>query len=145
MATAQTDLAELVPLAPAVPPEDAYGAPALALEEDRREAGRLAELAALTERYVTGPRVLLPFGNMNVTFDPGEVSVLAGHGTIYASLRLTDSWGVLTVNDGALILSDWSGVVVPAPESGADYTLELADGWSLVPGDETGLLVARRR
>jgi hypothetical protein len=56
-------------------------------------------------------------------------------------MTLTDTWGMLTVTDGALLKGDWSEVRVVAPKDvttrlikGDGWTLELKTGWSLQPG-----------
>lgn len=134
-----TDLRDLFELAPSANPDpDRYDGDALAASEDAREAARLARLDLQLKRYVTGPVLFLKFDNMNVSFDPGQVEILPGHGSIYQSMTLTDTWGKLTVTGGALIKSDWSGVVVPAPRlveglAVTDgYKLDLSPEWELV-------------
>lgn len=137
-ATATEDLAELLPFRAAVSLNlERYDATALAAAEDSLEAERLRRLQAQMDRYVTGSILVLEFDNMQVSFDPGGVDILPGHGQIYRSMVLRDSWGTLTVTAGALIRSDWSAVVVPAPDSaliGDGYQLELAEGWEIVGG-----------
>lgn len=135
-ATASDDLADLLPFRPAPSPNiERYDATSLAAAEDSLEAERLRRLEAQMDRYVTGSILVLEFDNMQVSFDPGGVDVLPGHGRIYRSMVLRDSWGTLTVTAGALIRSDWSAVVVPAPDSalvGDGYRLDLAEGWEIV-------------
>ncbi len=133
-AAPETDLRDLFDMSSADPDPDSYGGQVLAATEDSLESARLARMDTLTERYVTGRVLFLKFDNMNVSFDPGQVEILAGQGSIYQSMTLTDTWGKLTVTGGALIKSDWSGVVVPAPRSedgrvvtdGYELTLDLA-------------------
>ncbi len=149
IATPERDLRDLFDLPPrAAPDPTRYGGEALAASEDSREATRLARLDAVMERYVTGTVLFLKFDNMNVSFDPGQVEILPGHGSIYQSMTLTDAWGKLTVTGGALIKSDWSGVAVPAPYPvGGEmvtegYQLELDPAWEIVC--EPGVCLVRR-
>lgn len=128
-----------------------YGGAVLMAEEDRLERERAERLAVYRMRFVEGPTLELPFVHMSVQFDPRTVDALDDLGKVYPSLRLSDEWGVLSVEGGALISSDWSKVVVPAPSgssgrsySGDGYTLELAAGWVLVDGGRVGSLTVSR-
>ena len=122
-----------------------YGGQALMAAEDRLEMRRKERLEDQRRRYVHGPTLTLGFIRMNVQFDPGGVDALDDIGSVYASMRLTDVWGTLTVTQGALIPSDWGSVIVPAPidtaggrVEGDGYALDLAEGWNLVPGEREG-------
>ncbi|HLJ98034.1 MAG TPA: hypothetical protein VKU02_33045 [Gemmataceae bacterium] len=66
-------------------------------------------------------------------------------GTVYATLRISDIWGILTLSNGALMAADFSHVVVLAPTDtkvrrlkGDGWKLELKGGWSLQPGKRNG-------
>lgn len=116
-----------------------------------REAARArAEAdARWTARLVEGPVLRLPFVAMNIGFNPSGVSPLPPHGTVYPTLTVTDAWGVLTVTGGALIDSNWQAATVPAPSdpartSGDGWSLDLADGWRIVPDDRSGDYVLKR-
>ena len=83
------------------------------------------------------------FLNMRISFDPSNLIPLDDMGTVYPNLRISDEWGILTVENGALVKSDWSGVVLEAPQTVAErravgdgWTLELADAWMLVASDD---------
>ncbi|HEV8600937.1 MAG TPA: hypothetical protein VGQ69_16370 [Gemmatimonadales bacterium] len=123
-----------------------YGYAALLREENTRRARRLAHLAALRTRFVTGSLLELPLGQLKLGFDPGAVESLDSLGTVYGSLRLSDRWGVLQTDaSGGLISPDWLRLVVPAPAdtggrrlAGPGWTLELAAGWRLIPGRRPG-------
>ena len=82
---------------------------------------------------------------MQIQFDPRNLQPLGTTGTVYQTLRVSDDWGVLDVSDGALLKSDWSGVMVSAPASiaqshikGDGGSLELKPGWKRVPGTRGG-------
>ena len=128
-----------------------YDGAALMAREDQRERDRQALLADYRRRFVEGPLLKLEFVRMRVEFDPGNIDALDDLGSVYPSMRLTDEWGVLTVTDGALIMKDWSQVVVPAPRNpqarpivGEGYELEVAGDWTLVPlEDQRGFRVVR--
>ena len=112
--------------------------------ETEREQARQAQLARNRQRFVDGPVLVLDLQDMKVQFDPRTLEPLGGIGMVYPTLRITDEWGVLEVDDGALMRSDWSAVIVGAPEvatmpwHGEGWTLVLNPGWQLVPGERAG-------
>jgi len=119
-------------------------------EERARAVARAAREAEVRARYVNGPVLSLALGeNVRYTFDPTDVSTFEGLGTLYGSLSITDGWGVLAAEGGALVELDARGALrsvrVPltpgttlAPLSGPGWTLTLAPGKSLGPGARTG-------
>jgi len=123
-----------------------YGLDQVRAEESAAAAERDRRAAEWRAKLVDGPVLLLPFRQMQIQFDPGELFPLQDHGTVYPSLRITDAWGVLEAREGALIDGSWSGVRVAAPSgaaetgqlSGPGWTLTLAPGWRLRPGVRAG-------
>jgi hypothetical protein len=97
--------------------------------EQEAQAGRWKKL------LVTGPVLHLKLGRMKLEFNPNNLFPLPPYGTVYPTLQVIDSWGKLTVRDGALIDEKWSGVTLSAPSrgglSGPGWTLELNPGWSM--------------
>ena len=67
---------------------------------------------------------------MNISFDPRNITPLENFGTVYPNIRVTDDWGILTVENGALLASDWSKVTVTAPTNISD-TIINGNGWKL--------------
>ena len=72
-------------------------------------------------------------------------------GTVYGNLRLTDHWGILETTDAGMIGSSFTQAFVPAPVDraarplvGEGYRLEVADGWTVMPGDRPGDCVLTR-
>ena len=107
-------------------------------EEQERENQRIAKIEAYKKTFIESPTLKLAFRNMNVSFDPRNITPLEDLGTVYPTLRITDDWGILTVERGALLSADWSNVVVSQPTKitddlveGEGWKLELADGWSV--------------
>ena len=72
---------------------------------------------------------------MNISFDPRNITPLENIGTVYPNLRVTDNWGILTVENGALLSLDWSHVVVSEPYKINDTIVE-GDGWRLELGKD---------
>jgi len=124
--------------------------------ETAREEARLARDAELRARFVDGPVLrVAPGSEFSFSFDPNAAVNLEGLGTVYESPRVVDGWGILEVESGgALFLRNGEGLItgvvvaVPAgvegpPASGEGWTLDLADGWELAPGERAGDWVVR--
>lgn len=113
--------------------------------EAAREQARQERLAHNRKMFVEGPVLTLALKNMSVQFDPRTLQPLDGVGTVYPQLRVTDDWGVLQADGGALMKKDWSAVVVNLPVSGEapalngeGWKLDLASGWKLAPDERAG-------
>lgn len=119
---------------------------------ERRRAAERARLDARNRaRYVEGPVLSVPFGpELQYTFDFRAITPLEGVGNVYGSVRVTDAWGILDASEGgALFVTTAGGAFeaarVPAPSdakalplSGEGWTLTLAEGWVLAPGERAG-------
>jgi hypothetical protein len=99
-------------------------------EENEREKLRIEKIANLKSKFLEKPNLELQFHNMNISFDPRNITPLENIGTVYPNLRVTDDWGILTVENGALLASDWSKVTVTAPNKISDKLVS-GEGWKL--------------
>ncbi len=121
------------------------------LREDERERAEqhARTQAAYVARYVDGPTLTLPVDEaFGYGFDPNGVSIFDGVGQVLTTAEVRGGWGTLTVSSGGVLLERSSlgvtAVVVPAPTStdpeihGDGWSLSLADGWVLVPGEAEG-------
>jgi hypothetical protein len=126
-----------------------YDGQALIAAETARDAERQARLANYRRRFVEGPVLVLPLGgDVRFSFDPNDVQAFDETGSVYQTLRVSDTWGILTVSGAALMTrrgQRLSSVTVPAPTSsqsdkieGDGWTLELNKGWKLEPGPRKG-------
>lgn len=126
-----------------------YGGHRVLAEEQRREARRTALLTELRARFVEGPVLRLPTGSeFRYAFDPNAATTLDDLGTVYETTRVTSDWGILEVDSGGALMlrsrEGITGVVVPAPPdpavptSGEGWSLDLAEGWEVVPGETSG-------
>ena len=119
-------------------------------EEHARAARRAARVADYRHRFLDGPALELPMaGTLRYSFDPTAAEALDGVGTIYPGARITDAWGVLTVESGGVLLGGAAGrveriVVAVAPGAatpplaGEGWRLELATGWRVMRGARSG-------
>ncbi len=122
-----------------------YDGKQLMIDEAKRETARQERVARDRARFVEGPVLIIALTSPNVQFNPGNLQPLGDLGTVYPTMMLTDTWGMLTVTNGALLKPDWSEARVVAPKDattqpikGDGWTLELKTGWSLRPGKRTG-------
>jgi hypothetical protein len=121
-----------------------YGGSAIEEQEAARVAARDARTAELRRRLVEGPVLRLPLGEMRMQIDPTTAEPVGDAGTAYASLRLSDRWGLLEVTGGsALLAADFSAATVSL--AGGGWTLALADGYLLTAGARPGDLTVRKR
>ena len=116
-----------------------YGYAALAAEERDAERRHAEQAAHWTALLVKGPVLRLKLAKMQIRFNPGNLFPLPPYGTVYPTLEITDDWGTLKVESGALIDKDWAWVILPAEARGS---IALKPGWSLRPGKRKGDLAA---
>jgi hypothetical protein len=126
-----------------------YGGPELKVAETDRHETRARRIADLRRRFVDGPVLVLP-GSRNSSFVTSGMTPIPGEGTIYPSFRSTAEWGTLAA-DEALQRPDRSSIRVPGPATvqgrlvtGRGWTLQLAPGWTVRPGDRPGDFVVTR-
>jgi len=116
----------------------------LRLAEERRDAERQARLAAWRASLVDGPVIVLPLKRTRMQMNPQTLVPLDDIGTVYPVLRLADEWGELVVEGGAALVANAPRRAVVAVPRGGDllagdgWTLHLAPGWKLVPGERQG-------
>jgi hypothetical protein len=125
--------------------------------ETAQEQKRAQQIAAARKKFMDGPVLILTLSpDVNYSFNPNNVIGIDANMTVYPTLRLVDNFGVLTVSDGALLERDHAGHVararVPAPQDlsarplkGDGWTLELANGWEVVPGERPGDVTIRKK
>ncbi len=114
-------------------------------EEEERQARQEARTASLVARYVTGPVLELPLTDvMRYSFNPNNLEALGEHGTFYPTVEVSDAWGLLTVDGGALMTRDPRTMHVSVPTTisdrviaGEGWKLTLGSGWQL-RADERG-------
>jgi hypothetical protein len=123
-----------------------YGAVAIRIAEAERAQKAEVAKARYRARLVEGPTLLLPGGRkFAFSFNPSTLVSLGDANTVYPTFHATAEWGTLDVTDGVLVPTDFSRATVAAPKDtqgphleGPGWTLELAAGWSVVPGAKAG-------
>ncbi|PRX99276.1 hypothetical protein CLV24_1604 [Pontibacter ummariensis] len=129
-----------------------YGGNAIIAEETKREEEKRKLLSDYKRRFVEQPRVEIGLEEMSVSFDPRNIVPLEDLGTVYPTIRVTDNWGILTVEKGALMSPDWKKIFLPLPTSidedevsGEGWTLELNSGYRLIKESSSGGYKLRRK
>ncbi|MEZ5956142.1 MAG: hypothetical protein R3C27_02875 [Hyphomonadaceae bacterium] len=119
-----------------------YAGAEIAAEERTRAENQHRLVAELTARFA-GPRLELPLAQMQFEFDPGQVTPVAGLGTVYRSLVLRDVWGELRATEGALISPAFDLLTAARPNpgglTGPGWVLSLAPGYRVSEPDALGV------
>lgn len=113
-------------------------------ERAREERGKIL-LATYKRQFVEQPHFEIAFEQMNVSFNPNNLVPLENYGTVYPNLRISDTWGILTVERGAMIGQNWDKVCLTNPRqieakivSGDGWTLELQQGYRVEKDQSSG-------
>lgn len=104
-------------------------------QETVREEKRLAVAAAYKKSLVDGPvlKLDLHMGHgLSVSFNPSILVPLQGYGTVYPYISITDQWGTLLAQEGALMSDDWKQLWLSAPSG--SVTMGAENGASTVSG-----------
>ncbi len=119
-----------------------YGGREIAAQERTRAEAERARIADIRARYAAGPRLVLPLTNMQMEFDPNQVTPVEDLGSLYTVLTIRDAWGQMRAVEGALISADFTQLVLSTPDatalSGPGWSLALAPGYLATPADPTG-------
>ncbi len=126
-----------------------YGASEIRTMEADRAARGEAEKARYRALLVTGPTLTTPEPG-NFSFNPSTLVSLGDGYTVYPTFHAVAKWGTLDVKDGVRIPPDFSSTTVPAPKDtkgphleGPGWTIDLAPGWYVAPGDKTGSFILK--
>ena len=118
------------------------------MELDRAAKGE-AEKARYRALLVTGPTLTTPPPG-NFSFNPSTLISLGDGYTVYPTFHAVAKWGTLDVKDGVRVPTDFSSTTLAAPKGpqgshlqGPGWTIDLAPGWSVVPGPQQGAFVLK--
>jgi hypothetical protein len=108
-----------------------YNGQAIIVAETAREAIKQQQLAAYKQLFIQQPHLDIALEKMNCSFNPGKIIPLEDIGAVYLTMRVTDNWGVLTVEKGALLHNSWKKITLSTPQATQGNTVE-GDGWKLL-------------
>lgn len=121
-----------------------YGAAEIRTMEADRTAREEAERNHYRALLVDGPTLTTP-GPGNFSFNPTTLISLGDGYTVYPTFHAIAKWGTLDVKDGVRVPTDFSSTTLAAPKNikgphleGPGWTIDLAPGWSVVPGAKAG-------
>ena len=114
-------------------------------QETEREEKTTKLIAAYQLKFIEQAHLEIQFTKMNVSFDPRNIVPIADQGTFYPKIRVTDLWGILTVENGALMAAGWDKISITLPTmiagkkiTGDGWLLELNDGYGLQQNEADG-------
>lgn len=129
---------------------DSYNGKTILQEETAREEKAQKLIAEYKLRFIEQAHFTIKFEKMNVSFDPRNIIPIEDKGTVYPNIRVTDLWGVLTVEKGALMSANWDKISVTNPVKveekriiGEGWTLELNEGYALEKDDSGNFKLKR--
>ncbi|MDF2934445.1 MAG: hypothetical protein K0R36_3776 [Chryseobacterium sp.] len=117
---------------------ESYNGKIIIQEEKERQEKAKKIVAEYKLKFIEQPHFEIQFEKMNVSFDPRNIIPVEDKGTVYPNIRVTDLWGILTVENGALMSTDWSKISITNPTKtdgnkiyGNGWILELKDGYTV--------------
>ena len=134
-----------------------YQGDEIVTSETAQEQKRVQQIAEARKKFLDGPVLILPLSpDVNYSFNPNSVFGVDTNITVYPTVRLVDNFGVLTVSNGAWLERGPSGHLARArvqapqdlsarPLKGEGWSLELANGWEVVPGERRGDVTIRKK
>src|SRR5699024_7262506 len=111
-----------------------YKGKAIIAEETARAEKAKKRLAAYRKKFIKQSHfeipILIDLRKLSVAFDPRTIVPLGEEGTVYPSIRVTDLWGILKVEKGALITAEWTHISLTNPIKIEEGTV-FGEGWVL--------------
>lgn len=105
-------------------------------EENTREEKLSEELQRIVSKYIDKPVVYLELESPNFSFEPGDMTPADSLGTVYNTLRVSDNWGKITVDEGGCLVSPGLEFIrVPAKNIKTDRNHITGDGWQIILND----------
>ena len=140
------------PAAATVKAREAFYDDTLRPRELARDQARQAHQAELKARLVDGPvlRLALAGNHASYQFNPQTLEAMGTSGVVYPTMKLSADWGVLAVEQGALLDKAMTVAAVSvaggAPDhlQGPGWKLTLNKGWHVAPGERAGDFVVAK-
>ena len=106
----------------------------LVKEEERQREEQLREgLRRRTAQFIERPVVLLELESPNFAFEAEDTDPVDTLGTVYQTIRVSDNWGKLAVEEGGCLVSpNLKFIRVPAKNVEKERQHITGDGWHIV-------------
>lgn len=109
---------------------DEYNGQLIFKEERLREERIKEQISLYKTKFIEQPHVEIHLKKMNISFDPRNIIPIEDKGTVYPSMRISDIWGILEVEAGALMSPNWDKISITNPTKISPNKVE-GDGWIL--------------
>lgn len=111
-------------------------------EEEKRQADISESMNKQISLFTEKPVVFIELESPYFDFEPENVHSLDTLGTLYNSIRVSDSWGKLTVDkEGCLISNNFKHLRITAKGFKAERNRISGDGWNLILNDDWEMIV----
>ncbi|RWU03858.1 hypothetical protein [Pedobacter chitinilyticus] len=124
---------------------DEYHGQLIFKEEILREERIKKQIYEYKVKFIEQPHFEIHLKKMNISFDPRNILPIEEKGTVYPKMRVTDVWGILEVEMGALMSSNWNKISITNPTKispnkveGDGWILTLKDGYVVKKEEKTG-------
>lgn len=94
---------------------DQYNGNVINAEETEREAKTKRLVTEYKSKFIGQTHFEIKLEKMNIAFDPGNIIPIENNGSVYINARITDNWGILTVNKGCLMSPGWDKISLSVP------------------------------
>jgi len=113
---------------------DEYNGQLIFKEEIIREEEIKKQISKYKTELIEQPHLEIRLKKMNVSFDPRNIIPIEDKGTVYPKMRISDVWGILEVETGALMSPNWDRISITNPIKISPNKIE-GDGWILTLKD----------
>lgn len=128
-----------------------YGGESLRAAEETRERARLEQLAAWKTSLIDGPVLIVDLSRVSTSSMVGTaVHPFDENRIVYTIRKIIADWGALVVDGGAILENSETNQgrlslrhAASDHLSGEGWTLELREGWMVVPADRPGDFIVR--
>lgn len=118
-----------------------YDIDAINKEEEKRLADIKESAHKLISTFTEKPVVFLELESPYFDFEPENVQPLDTLGTLYSSMRVSDNWGKLTVDEGGcLVSSNFKYLRITAKGFKADKNHIYGEGWHILLNNDWELV-----
>ncbi len=121
-------------------------------EEIKREEDIKLKTDEYKARFIENPHLEITLEKMSISFDALNIFPLESLGSVYPTLRLTDNWGVLTVENGALLGPNWKTVTLSKPleigkgkVTGNGWVIDMQPGYEVVKNKDNNNFTLKKK